>query len=178
MIYPVAQSEYPEYRCNETPNINSYKNDRNADIRKLKAIADLQFGYGAGEVLFKGKIRIVKTKSTGTIRTVYDSNGNIIATMRTQDGYLALRKEGALRLHHGGFALWIEVTKDSAEFIRMGKNVFAKFVVDAHPNIRVGDEVVITYKKEAIAVGRALMNRREMLSFERGMAVDVREGFG
>ncbi len=178
MIYPVAQSEYMEFRCRKTIDIDRFEDEPNADVRKLKAIADFQFGIGAGDSLFSGEIRITKTKATGTIRTVYDSDGNVIATMRTQDGYLALRKEGAIRLFRSGHALWVEVTEDSAEFNKKGKNVFAKFVVDAHKDIRVGDEVVIIHRNEPIAVGRALMNRREMLSFERGMAVDVREGFG
>ena len=36
-----------------------YKKD---DVRKLKAIADYQFGWGAGEALFKGNINVEKVK--------------------------------------------------------------------------------------------------------------------
>ena len=69
------------------------------------------------------------------------------------------------------------VVGDEAEpFIKEGRNVFAKFVVDACREIRPYDEVLIVSKEdELLAVGQCLMNRDEMLDFERGVAVKTRE---
>ena len=69
------------------------------------------------------------------------------------------------------------ITEDEpAEFASKGNNVFAKFVVDCDPDIRPGDDVMVMNKKyELAAVGRALMNREEMLAFKRGVAVRVKD---
>ncbi|MBU2565317.1 MAG: tRNA-guanine(15) transglycosylase, partial [Candidatus Thermoplasmatota archaeon] len=64
---------------------------------------------------------------------------------------------------------------DAVPFIREGKNVFSKFVVECDTEIRPKDEVLIVDKKDAlIGIGRAIMNRDEMLSFKKGIGVKVR----
>jgi 7-cyano-7-deazaguanine tRNA-ribosyltransferase len=61
-------------------------------------------------------------------------------------------------------------------FIKEGKSVFAKFVVDCDPNLRPFDECLIVDEKDnLLAAGRTLLNRDEMISFEYGMAVKTRE---
>ncbi|MCJ2519927.1 MAG: hypothetical protein LN412_03125, partial [Candidatus Thermoplasmatota archaeon] len=58
-----------------------------------------------------------------------------------------------------------------------GRSVFAKFVTDADPDLRPGEEVLVVDQEDGLlAVGRALMNREEMLAFDVGPAVKVREG--
>jgi 7-cyano-7-deazaguanine tRNA-ribosyltransferase len=70
----------------------------------------------------------------------------------------------------------VVVTDDAVPFIKQGKNVFAKFVVDACEELRPYDEALIVSKDdELIAVGQCLLNREEMLDFERGIAVKTRE---
>jgi 7-cyano-7-deazaguanine tRNA-ribosyltransferase len=69
----------------------------------------------------------------------------------------------------------VVVEDEPAEFSRKGMNVFAKFVVDCDEEIRPGDDaMVVDTKGELAAVGRALMNREEMLAFRRGIAVRVK----
>ncbi|NTW92675.1 MAG: hypothetical protein HGA40_04455, partial [Methanoregulaceae archaeon] len=64
-----------------------------------------------------------------------------------------------------------------AEFIGQGKNVFARHVVTADPAIRAGDEVVIVNPSdELLATGEAVLSGREMLVFNYGAAVKVRQG--
>ncbi|NPA75643.1 MAG: tRNA-guanine(15) transglycosylase, partial [Euryarchaeota archaeon] len=141
-------------------------------------IADYQFGRGAGDALFSGKIKLVKSKNTGKIRNVL-VDGEHVASLRAEDGFFSLKFAGAKRLHaHFKYPrLRVIVNEDSAEFNRQGKNVFAKFVLDADQNIRPGDEVLIVTRDDAlVAVGKTLMNRREMLHFTQGMCVKVREG--
>ena len=177
-IYPVAQSEFPFEEEDEIPENVEYVKKEEYEIRKIKMIADYQFGRGAGIALFSGEIQLIKSKNTGKIRNII-VDGKHVASMRAEDGFFSLRIEGAKRLHsHIPYPrLRVVVTDDSAEFNRMGKNVFAKFVVDADPEIRPGDEVLIVDKNdELVAVGKTLMNRFEMLHFSEGMCVKVREG--
>ncbi len=177
-IYPVQQSIFPfveERRIEENYNSISQKD---FDLKKIKAIADYQFGKGSGEVLFSGEVRIIKSKNTGKIRNML-VDGIHVASLRAEDGFFTLRIEGARRLqsHFPYPKLRVVVTDDSAEFNRKGKNVFSKFVVDADDALRPGDEVLIVNKKdELLAVGKTIMNRFEMLYSTHGMCVKVREG--
>ena len=71
----------------------------------------------------------------------------------------------------------VTVMDDSVEFNRQGKNVFCGFVMDADPEIRLHDEVMVVDQKDTlIAIGRAQLTREEMLDFSKGVAVKVREG--
>jgi 7-cyano-7-deazaguanine tRNA-ribosyltransferase len=98
--------------------------------------------------------------------------------MRAEDGLFTLKMGGA-QLLHSFFKfpkLRVIVKEDAVPFIREGKSVFAKFVVDCDPNLRPFDECLIVDEKDnLLAVGRTLLNRDEMLSFEYGMAVKTRE---
>lgn len=148
------------------------------DLRKIKAIADYQFGVGAGEALFKGNIKIEKSKKTGKIRHIYDK-GVIIANMRASDSFLVLSKEGAKRLHNSMSypENRVVVNEDSVPFARDGKSVFAKFVVDCDENIRSNDEVLIVSEDdELLAYGKALLCAHEMGDFNTGQAVKTRKG--
>jgi len=194
-IYPVAQSVFPLetdeesrkmaarmcsrfYRKLKIVSLNEIeRKSEDYDIRKIKSIANYQFGKGAGDALFDGKIGIRKSKTTGKIRNVY-CNGKHVVSIRASDGFFTLKAEGGRRLHRFfSYPKMRVVVGDEAEpFIKEGRNVFAKFVVDACREIRPYDEVLIVSKEdELLAVGQCLMNRDEMLDFERGVAVKTRE---
>ena len=148
------------------------------DLLRVRATADLQFGRGAADVLLTGSLRFVVSKNTGRIRNVIADEEHV-ASLRAEDGWFSLRSAGARRLHAGipSPRLRVIVDPDAVPFHREGKNVMAKFVVDADPDVRPGDEVlVVSPLDDLCAVARATMNRREMLAFRRGVAAHVREG--
>ena len=74
---------------------------------------------------------------------------------------------------------YMVVLKDEAEeFVRAGKSIFAKFVLEVDHNIRANDEIfVLNEEKELIAIGKAEMSAREMIEFRRGVAAENRWGF-
>ena len=153
-----------------------YKKD---DVRKLKAIADYQFGWGAGESLLKGNINVEKSKKTGKIRHIYDGK-TLIVNMRASDSYLVLSKEGAKRLH--GACEYpknrVVVHKDSEPFALDGKSVFSKFVVECDENIRANDEVLIVNEDDKLlAFGKSLLSAVEIEDFQTGQAIKTRKGF-
>lgn len=149
---------------------------KDLDLDKIKAIVDYQFGKYSRSALFNGTVKIVKSKNTGMIRTVFLENKHILS-MRN-DGFFTLKYEGG-RLLHSYFKypkLRIVVSKDSAEFNKLGKNVFARFVVDMDPDLVPYDEVlVVDTDDNYIGVGRTFMNRLEALKFKKGMIAEVRE---
>ena len=188
-IYPVAQSIFPRYIDSETRkyvarifkkfyrSIEANEMEMEYDLRKIRSVADYQFGKGAGNALFNGEVKIIKSKATGKIRNVY-CDGKHVVSMRASDGFFTLKKEGGRRLH--SFfdfpRLRVVVDREAIPFIKEGRNIFAKFVVECDKELRPYDEVLIVSEDdELVAIGQAIMNREEMLSFDHGMAVKNRE---
>lgn len=144
---------------------------------QVQVIADFQFGRGAGAALFPEDCEFILSR-TGRIRQV-TLGGKRLVTVRAMDGNLTLGIDGALRLLAAlpPPAYRVVVLDEVAEFICQGKNTFAKHVVAADPDIRAGDEVmVVTNDDELLATGSAVLSGREMLLFNYGVAVKVRQG--
>jgi predicted RNA-binding protein (TIGR00451 family) len=148
------------------------------DLRRIMGIADYQFGAGSGAALFPEEIEIERSKNTGRIRLIR-LGGSLLASLRPNDGLFTLTIAGAERLTSkvevGDSA--VTVSDDVAEYVAQGRNVMAKHVVEAGDGVRPGDEVIVLDSKmRVIAVGRALLNREEMLAFGVGVAVRTRRG--
>jgi uncharacterized protein with predicted RNA binding PUA domain len=146
-------------------------------LGRVRVIADYQFGAGAGTGLFPDGCRFILSQ-TGRVRQVLLGEARL-ATLRAYDGRLTLSFAGAERLRQAipppGYRAGIDPSV--SEFIAAGKTAFARHVVSADPGIRAGDEVLlVTGEDELLATGTALLSGAEMLSFNYGPAVKVREG--
>ena len=144
---------------------------------RVQIIADFQFGKGAGEALFPEGCEVILSR-TGRVRQI-SLRGKRLATVRAKDGRFTLGIDGALRLLAALCppAYRVVVSGDVAEFIREGKNTFAKHVIAADPAIRAGDEVmVVDGGDRLLATGSAVLSGGEMLLFNYGVAVKVRQG--
>ncbi len=131
----------------------------------IKAVADYQFGDGAGDELFEE----FQTEARYPKLRVKSGSGEQLAMLVAQYGVLSLTIAGARR--------WVDSdvpTKrvEIDQFVPHG-SVLAPGVVDASPEIRPGDEVVIEGPK-AFGVGRAAMSGQEMVESTRGIASSVR----
>ncbi len=152
---------------------------KDSSLRRIRTIADFQFGAGAGVAVFPDECTF-QFSTTGRIRQVRLGKERL-ATVRAQDGRLTLGIVGAARLaaHLPPPAYRVRVQEDVAAFIADGKNTMAKHVVAADARIRTGDEVmVVTGDDVLLATGTALLSGREMLAFNYGVAVKVRQGRG
>lgn len=150
---------------------------KNNALKRVRTIADYQFGVSVGETLFPQECEYTRSK-TGRIRQV-SLNGVRLATVRAQDGWLTLSMLGAQRLHAAlPFPCFrVVIQDDVADFIKRGKSAFAKHVIQADPAIRSGDEViVVTCSDILLATGTAVLSGGEMLKFNYGVAVKVRQG--
>ena len=195
-MYPVAQSVFPRDIDEESREfakkvmdsfLEKYgletgggeKNaDRDVDLERIASVVDMQFGEGAADVLLDGKIVVKKSKKTGKIRNVF-VDGKHILSLRAHDGLFTLKTSGAKRLHRGFSSprLRVVITDECKPFIMEGKSVFARFVVDCDPDLRPFDEcLIVSEDDDLLGVGRTLLNREEMLSFDYGVAVKTREG--
>jgi len=133
--------------------------------RTIQAVADYQFGAGAGDAMFPD----TSTQGRYPQLRVDDSDGEQLAALAQQYGVLSLTIAGARR--------WVDSdvptkTVDIEPFVPHG-SVLAPGIVDASDDIRVGDEVVVR-GDAAFGVGRAEMHGAEMQSSTRGIAVQMR----
>ena len=147
-------------------------------LRKIRCVADYQFGKGVGAKLFPDTVNIIYSKNTGKIRYIH-TNRTLLATLRPTTGLLALTIAGAQQMARtvNPLPYWVKVHDDAEPFVAKGRSAFAKYVTDADPEIRPQDEViVINSKNEVVAVGRALLSAAEMKAFRRGTAVCIRRG--
>lgn len=147
-------------------------------FRRIRSVADYQFGKGVGARLFPENVEIIHSKRTGRIRYVY-LDGKRLATLRPTDGLFSLSIAGAKRIVENAISAkcLVAIMDDVSKFIAEGGGVFAKHVVKADGDIRPKDEVIIVDEKgEVLAVGRAVLSGEEMMVFKRGVAVKVRRG--
>ena len=148
------------------------------DLRKIRSVADYQFGKGVGNKFFPDTVRIVYSKNTGKIRHIYLGD-DLLATLRPTTGLFILTIAGAKRMMRevNPPRLWVKLEDYAEPFVARGRSAFAKHVTEADDEIRPNEEViVVSQKNEVLAVGRALLSGTEMKAFSRGMAVRVRRG--
>ncbi|MBU4373970.1 MAG: pseudouridine synthase [Euryarchaeota archaeon] len=155
----------------------SQQSSQQSHLKRVRTIADYQFGRGAGEVLFPDTVEFQFSTTKRVRQILLDKNR--IATVRARDGMLTLSIMGARRLH--AFMKYpgqrVAVNGDAAPFVAKGKTAFARHVVAVDPDIRAGEEVLVVDENDKLlATGKAVLSPLEMLSFKKGIAVDVRNG--
>jgi predicted RNA-binding protein (TIGR00451 family) len=149
-------------------------------LRRIRCIADYQFGLGVGEKIFPENVEIEYSRSTGRIRYI-NLNGQRIATLRPTDGLLSLSVTAAKTLAEKApnSPCFVTVRQDVSEFVAKGGDVFAVHVIKVDPEIHSKDEVIVKDEQgQILAVGRAFLSADEMKAFKVGVAVKVRHGSG
>ncbi|WP_231961238.1 MULTISPECIES: PUA domain-containing protein [Sulfolobaceae] len=152
------------------------------EILYLKEIAEYQFDYDVANALFSSDstFLIQRSKNTGKIRNIFVNNeSNLYLVLRAQDMLFSLTPLSAkVIINSSDFPRHRVVIDSSIEsFIREGRNVFAKHVKIADPNIRGGDEVVVVNQNNIlVGIGKAKISGEEMMEYKRGVAVHVKRG--
>ena len=147
-------------------------------LRRIRSVADYQFGLGVGEQIFPDNVQIEYSHNTGRIRYI-TINGERIATMRPTDGRLSLSISAARALKQKcpEARCFVTVRQDISKFVAEGGDVFAAHVTEVDPEIHAKDEVIVLDQTgQVIAVGRAFLSANEMLAFKTGVAIKVRHG--
>ncbi len=139
-----------------------------SDMELIQAIADYQYGSGIGQEMFKENCRIRSKpnqpqfimQDKKQIGVIQPTTGKLSLTLET--GKILAEKEKY-------FVLF-----DDEEL--EGSTLFAVGVVDADPQIRPTDSVVILNKKrELVGVGNAIISGKDMKETRRGPAVKIKQ---
>lgn len=76
-----------------------------------------------------------------------------------------------------GKKLRVVISEEAAPFVEKGKTAFIKHVVEIDPELRAGEEVLVTDETDKLlATGQLLLSPAEILVLNSGAAVDVRAG--
>ncbi|MBK5114196.1 MAG: DUF5591 domain-containing protein [Candidatus Heimdallarchaeota archaeon] len=138
------------------------------NVELARTIADYQFGLDLGEQMFKDNCRI-RSKPNQPMFIMQDKKQ--IGVIHPETGKLTLTIDTGkiLAEHEKYFVLF-----DGMEL--EGSTLFSVGVVDADPQIRPTDSVIIlNKKKELIGVGNALISGKDMKETKRGPAVKIKQ---
>ncbi len=129
------------------------------------------YGREVARMIFDREDEVrVALSGTGRVRQVYLGEV-LLFTLRMEDGYLLPTLQGAKLIKHA-----VVIQDDAVPFVRRGKSVMAKSVIDVSPDALPGLEVAVRSRDgETIAVGRLLLSLDEIRSVKRGVAVKVRD---
>jgi uncharacterized protein with predicted RNA binding PUA domain len=149
-------------------------------LRQVKAISDYQFGKDITDVLFDDmdNIRIERSRSTNKIRYIYYKN-DLILTLRPNNGFFTLSIHSANKIikELPPPTLRVIVLNEISEYIKRGRNVFCKHVVDIDEDLRPSDEVIVVNQEDVLlAIGRLKLPVTYVKSFSSGIAINVRKG--
>jgi len=155
----------PESMHNLKTALKSYSKirNKNKNLKKLRSIARYQFnGKDADSLIPDG------SWITGRFNRRIIHGGKQIATLLYETGLYSLNLEGG-RILRDLEKSWVEI-----DFDLKTNTLFAPGVVDAHPDILPGDEVVILRQTDVVGVGKTVLSGKEMKKAVKGVAVRVR----
>jgi len=149
-------------------------------LRQIKAISDYQFGKDITEILFDNinKIHFERSPNTNKIRYIYYNN-ILLLILRPTNGFFTLTLFSARKIINKTIApkLRVVVLNDISEFIKNGRNVFCKHVVDIDDQLRPLDEVIVVNQdEELLGIGKLKVPASYALPFSIGVAVNLRKG--
>ncbi len=149
------------------------------DIDLIRGILDRDYGKGAGQAVLPDGHVVILSKAPALDRmdeVIVD--GDVVASLRYDMGSgwkFVSRLQGAYRFGGTCTRGYVICDPGAIPFVRESKNLMAPGVVDAHPDIVPGDEIVIlSPEREVIATGMAKMTGPEMVASEKGVAVKTR----
>ncbi|MBP1357660.1 MAG: pseudouridine synthase [Sulfolobus sp.] len=150
-------------------------------------MAEYQFDSDISECLFSyfPFYFISYSNATHRIRYIYISyNKNkgsyeLYLVLRAQDNLfsLTLVSGNVIKRCSNPPRFRVVVLNEVADFIRKGRNVFARHVINVDKELRAGDEVIVTDENDnLLAVGKMKLSGEEILTYKKGVAVEVKKG--
>ncbi len=143
------------------------------DYELINSTTTRAFG---SEILERDNIALINKVPSDDFMAEVIQNGAILGSIKydvKKNKYIFMPSiEGAEILFKKKKKKFVEVDEEAKESIIKGGSVLSPGIVDLDPKIEKDDEVIITYKSEIIAVGRALISAKDMKA--KGVFAKVR----
>jgi len=151
-------------------------------LRKVKAISDFQFSQSITDILFEddSEIYFKFSKNTGKIKHVFYRN-KLLLNLRPTNGFFTLSLFSAEKIIKNIPTPRLRgiVMNEISDFIKIGRNVFCKHIIDIDDNLRPSDEIIVVNQEdEILAIGKLVIPVPYVRSFKTGIAIKVRKGIG
>lgn len=149
------------------------------DIDLIRNLADKQFGKGVGDALLpEGHVVLLNKAPSLDHMDEIIIDGKTVAGIRFDLGkgwVLLNRMQSSMRISKVMTKGFVVCDDSAVPFVQDSRNLMAPGVIDAHPDVKEGDEVVIvTADRVAVATGLAKMSAADMIREERGLAVKTK----
>ena len=149
------------------------------DIDMIRDLADKQYGPGCGIAMIPDGHPVFMNKAPSLDRMdEFIIDGRTIGSIRYDLGSgwkLINRIQSAIRIAPIVSKGFVVIDDSAIKFVQDSKNLMAPGVIDASPDVKSGDEVVIiTSDRKAIATGVARMDAAEMIASDKGLAVKTK----
>ncbi len=151
-------------------------------LRKVKAISDYQFGQSITDILFEdeSEINFKFSKNTGKIKHIFYRN-KLLLNLRPTNGFFTLSLFSAEKIIKNIPTPRLRgiVMNEISDFIKIGRNVFCKHIIDIDDNLRPSDEIIVVNQEdEILVIGKLVIPVPYVRSFKTGIAIKVRKGIG
>jgi uncharacterized protein with predicted RNA binding PUA domain len=149
-------------------------------LRQIKGISDYQFGKDITDILFKDidQIHFKRSSNTNKIRYVFYDD-NLLLVLRPNNGFFTLTLFSAKKIIKEATIprLRVIVLNEISEFIKKGRSVFCKHVVEIDNKLRPLDEVIVVNQDdELLGIGKLKVPVSYVKNFSVGIAVNIRKG--
>ena len=149
------------------------------DIDMIRELADKQYGPGCGIAMIPDGHPVFMNKAPSLDRMdEFIIDGRTIGSIRYDLGSgwkLINRIQSAIRIAPIISKGFVVIDDSAIKFVQDSKNLMAPGVIDASPDVKSGDEVIIiTSDRKAIATGVARMDAAEMIAADKGLAVKTK----
>jgi archaeosine-15-forming tRNA-guanine transglycosylase len=149
-------------------------------IEKILQVLEYQFGKPVfKEILIDyNNIEIEYSKKTGKIKYIF-YDGKRLLSYKPRVGMFSLSESSAHFLHKNSKKpdFRVSVLSEIEEYIREGKSVFSKHVLEIDKNLRIGNEVIVVNETDdLIGFGKLMIPSLLYSGKPTGVAVSVRKG--
>lgn len=144
-------------------------------IDKILYTVDYLFGNNTNELFHDKEISYKLSNNTNKLRFIYVDD-KLFATVKANGTYSLTLEAAKILLEHSNYMMnSVIIIDEIKEYIKEGKSVFNKHVIDAGKNIFPGSEAIIINKnKELIGIGKAITSFEIMKKSNIGVAIKVR----
>lgn len=137
-------------------------------INRALMIVAYVYGWDAANRLRGMKIEVEYNATLRRIKHIY-VDGKVAFSIRASDGLLIPTTYGASLIDS-----WVKVNGETAAFVKQGRSVPAKSVIDVKNAVQNMDIAILDENGNVIGVGRLLLMPDEVRTVSRGFAVKTR----